>query len=85
MHEFQLGAHLPKLTAEDIDLIHEMWLDVTHEKDLKDLHHDEIVTSALERLKQDLKGPERRNILQQLRTHLRRLKRAENGNRKELT
>ena len=56
--------------------------DVTSEKALKDLHHDEIVAIALERLKQDLKLPERRNVLEQMRMRLRKRNQAENAERK---
>ena len=65
---FYLGAHAPHLAADDINIIHKLWLDVTREKDGEDAHHKEIVTVALARLKEDLNGKERSGVLEQMRT-----------------
>jgi hypothetical protein len=51
---FYLGAHAPKLTDEDIDLIHEIWLDVSRIPARRRLHHRDVVRVALERLDRDL-------------------------------
>jgi hypothetical protein len=64
--DFYLGAHAPRLADEDINIIHKLWLDVTREKAGEDAHHKEIVTVALERLEKDLKGNERRRVLEQI-------------------
>jgi amino acid transporter len=65
--EFTLGAHVPKLADADIDLIHALWLDATKEGGVEDLHHREIVTVALARLAEELKGPDRARTLERLR------------------
>ena len=65
-HDFYLGAHAPRLADEDINIIHKLWLEVTREKAAQDAHHKEIVTVALERLEKDLKGTERRRVLEQI-------------------
>lgn len=65
-HDFYLGAHAPRLADEDINIIHKLWLEVTREKTAEAAHHKEIVTVALERLEQDLKGTERRRVLEQI-------------------
>ncbi len=67
-HDFYLGAHAPQLGDEDVNVIHKLWLDVTHAAGGEAAHHKEIVTVALARLEEDLKGDERHRILEQLRT-----------------
>ncbi len=66
-NDFYLGAHAPHLAEDDIDVIHKLWLDVSHEKGGEDAHHKEIVTVALARLAEELKGTERRRVLEQIR------------------
>jgi amino acid transporter len=70
--DFYLGAHAPNLNDEDINLIHRLWLDITHEKGSEDAHHKEIVTVALERLEEELKGKGRRGVLEELGRMMRR-------------
>jgi hypothetical protein len=70
LDEFYLGAHVPKLTDADIDLIHVLWLDVTKESGMEDLHHKEIVTTALARLAAEMKGAARKEMLEQMRSLL---------------
>jgi len=64
---FNLGAHVPKLADADVDLIHSLWLDATKEGGMDDLHHHEIVTVALARMAEELKGPCREDTLERLR------------------
>jgi hypothetical protein len=66
-HDFYLGAHAPHLGEDDIEFIHKLWLDLTHDKEAEDVHHKEIVTLALARLSEALGGNERRMVLQQVR------------------
>jgi amino acid transporter len=65
--EFSLGAHPPRLTDAEIDLIHRMWLDLTRDDRLRDLHHRDIVALALRRLDRELKEKERPQVLEELR------------------
>ncbi|HKP11093.1 MAG TPA: APC family permease, partial [Blastocatellia bacterium] len=51
-----LGAHAPRLTDEDLGLIHEIWLQVSQVPARQRVHHRDVVRVALERLKRDLKG-----------------------------
>jgi hypothetical protein len=67
IEEFSLGAHPPRLTEPEIDLIHEMWLDLTHEEGLRHVHHRDVVAVALRRLRRDLKERERPRVLDELR------------------
>jgi amino acid transporter len=67
VRDFYLGAHVPKLADTDIDLIHALWLDARTEGDIEDVHHREIVTLALARLAEDMKGPKRKEALDRMR------------------
>jgi amino acid transporter len=64
--DFTLGAHAPTLATGDVDLIHTLWLDATKRGGVEDLHHREIVTVALARLADELKGPARQQTLDEM-------------------
>jgi amino acid transporter len=72
IEEFSLGAHPPRLSERDVDLIHELWLNLTQEAGLKDLSHADIVAVALGRFAKDLSESERSRVLEELRAHARR-------------
>lgn len=65
-HDFYLGAHAPRMSDEDINLVHQLWLEVTQENPDKEIHHRDIVTVALDRLKRDLKSKDHDEIIKQL-------------------
>jgi amino acid transporter len=81
--DFYLGAHAPHLNEEDVNLIHRLWLDVTRERGGEDAHHKEIVTVALERLAEDLKGRGRRDVLEEIKRLMHRRTRAERAGDEE--
>jgi len=68
--DFTLGAHAPALADADVDLIHNLWLDASKRGGVEDLHHREIVTVALARLAEELKGPARQETLERIRRQL---------------
>jgi amino acid transporter len=80
VEDFYLGAHAPKLTDEDVELIHRLWLDVTKEKDLGDFHHKEIVTVALSSLAEEMKNERRRQSLDRMRALMLKRSPAERNN-----
>ena len=57
---------MPTLADADVDLIHALWLDVSKRGGVEDLHHREIVTVALARLAEEMKGPSRRETIERL-------------------
>jgi hypothetical protein len=65
--EYNLGAHVPKLADADIDLIHALWLDATKEVGVEGLHHKEIVTVALARLAEEMRGTQRGEAMKRIR------------------
>jgi amino acid transporter len=66
VQEFSLGAHPPRLTPAEVDLVHELWLDLTQRDGLRDLHHHEVVAVALARLVRDLKQGKQTEVLREL-------------------
>jgi amino acid transporter len=59
---FLLGPHAPPLNAEDLDLIHRLWLDAVSRYGLE-VHHRDVVRAALERLEQDMSGDGREQAI----------------------
>ncbi len=71
--EYFLGPHTPRLRDRDLELLHKIWLEVSAEPELATLHHYNIVGVALERLDERLHGPQREEILAQLKQGLPKL------------
>lgn len=66
-----LGPHPPRLWPEDVDRLHEIWLDLSNKCGLgHKLHHRDVVHLALRRLEQDLQDGERQKILTDLEREL---------------
>jgi amino acid transporter len=65
-HEYLLGPHTPRMRPQDIGLMHNVWLDVTKDPRFAGAHHYHVVALALERLQQELKGGERKELLDRL-------------------
>jgi len=47
---FHIGPHAPALQAEDVQLVHRLWLNFRRDPEMQGLHHSDIVTYALTRL-----------------------------------
>src|SRR5688572_20068563 len=54
-----LGPHPPRLWPEDVDLVHEMWLEVSDKYAGSKVHHRDIVGVALRRIQNDLQSNDR--------------------------
>lgn len=67
---FYLGPHAPSLTPKEIDLLHSIWLELSNELGLEELHHHDVVHFALDELQQELKHGKREEVLERLRQHL---------------
>jgi amino acid transporter len=55
-HVVHLGAHAPRLTEDDVELIHDIWLKVSNVPSRRRVHHRDVVRVALNRLRRDLRG-----------------------------
>jgi amino acid transporter len=53
---FNLGPHPPRLWPEDIDLAHQLWLDLTTKGPGAKLHHRDIIGVALRRMSAELRS-----------------------------
>ena len=61
---FNLGPHPPRLWPQDVDLLHQLWLELSAREPGSKLHHRDVVGVALRRLKQDLKSPEAQAVIE---------------------
>jgi amino acid transporter len=64
--EFNLGVHAPDLTTNDLNVIHELWLDA-YKNIGPQVHHRDIVSAALRELMAGLSSEQRQAILARLR------------------
>jgi amino acid transporter len=64
---FHIGPHTPSLKTEDVHLVHRLWLNITRERGLDNLHHHDILTEALTRFAREYAGHDREDILRELR------------------
>jgi len=64
-----LGPHPPGLWPEDVDMAHELWLELSAKFGAK-VHHRDVVGLALRRMKQDLSADERSEIMSQIESDL---------------
>jgi amino acid transporter len=64
--EYYLGPHTPRLRNQDLDLLHNIWLEVTSDPRFAGAHHYHVVAAALEELQRELHGSERSAVLDKL-------------------
>ena len=57
-----LGPHPPRLWPEDIDVVHNLWLELTDEFGSK-IHHRDVVGVALRRMVKELQDKERASVI----------------------
>jgi len=67
---FLLGPHAPRLTGNEIKLIHQLWLRFSEQVAPEELHHHDVVHFALNEVVQELEQGKERELLQRLRQHL---------------
>jgi amino acid transporter/nucleotide-binding universal stress UspA family protein len=70
--EYPLGPHLPRLRTSDLDLLHQLWLEVTSNPRFAGAHHYHVVAVALEELERELHGNDREHVLNRLDQELRK-------------
>ena len=63
---FNIGPHTPSLNADDVQLVHRLWLNFKRDPSISALHHSDIVTYALTRLASDY-ARDKQGILNDLR------------------
>ena len=65
-----LGPHPPRLWPEDLERLHDLWLDLQKDFGAR-LHHRDVVGVALRRLEKDLESQRRPEALVDINTELR--------------
>jgi nucleotide-binding universal stress UspA family protein len=64
-----LGPHPPRLWPEDLDRVHDLWLQLQENFGSK-LHHRDVVGLALRRLEHDLDGDRKEEVIKDLRNDM---------------
>jgi amino acid transporter len=68
-----LGPHPPRLWPEDLDRLHDLWLELSASEHVGSrLHHRDVIGVALRRLQKDLTGEDRAKVLRDLEKELRK-------------
>ncbi len=65
---FYIGPHAPKLSPDDVQLVHRLWVNMRRDPSVQDLHHSDIITYALTRLAGQY-AREKQEILRDLRNY----------------
>jgi hypothetical protein len=71
IREYQLGPHTPHLRPQDLELLHNLWLEITSDPNFAGTHHYHIVSLALEELQKELRTNERSVVLDKLMQEVR--------------
>jgi len=70
IREFSLGPHAPRMRPQDVELMHQLWLNITADPKFAGAHHYHIVALALEELKRELSTEQRAQLLQKLQEEM---------------
>jgi hypothetical protein len=65
-----LGPHAPNLTANEVHLLHRLWLRFSEVLAGAELHHHDVVHFALEEVQKELDEGEEDQVVARLRAHL---------------
>jgi hypothetical protein len=65
-----LGPHAPNLTANEINLLHRLWLRFSDSVSPLELHHHDVVHFALEEVQKELEDGPEDGVVNRLRAHL---------------
>jgi len=76
--EYFLGPHTPRLRDQDVELLHNLWRELSEIPELASLHHYHVVGIALARLQARIHGPEREEIVAVLQQELQKPAQDEN-------
>jgi amino acid transporter len=65
-----LGPHAPNLTANEVNLLHRLWLRFSEGLAPQELHHHDVVHFALEEVQKELEEGQEDAVVDRLRVHL---------------
>ena len=67
---YNLGPHPPRLWPDDVDLVHRLWLQLSHKQFGAKLHHRDVVRVALRRFEEELNSGAAPEVMNQLRSEV---------------
>jgi hypothetical protein len=67
---FYLGPHAPRLTPNEIDLLHRIWLQLSDKLPGEEIHHHDIVHFALGEVERELDQGQEADVLERLQQHV---------------
>jgi nucleotide-binding universal stress UspA family protein len=67
---FNLGPHPPRLWPQDLDLLHNLWLELSEKLLGPKLHHRDVVRLALRRLNREVHSGQADEILNEVKSEL---------------
>src|SRR3979411_3334063 len=65
-----LGPHAPNLTANEVNLLHRLWLRFSDAVAPLEIHHHDVVHFALEEVKKEMEEGHEDDVVNRLRAHL---------------
>jgi amino acid transporter len=65
---YYIGPHAPKLSPDDVQLVHRLWVNMRRDPSMQELHHSDIITYALTNLAGQY-AREKQDILRDLRNY----------------
>jgi Amino acid permease len=65
-----LGPHAPNLTANEVNLLHRLWLRFSEVLAPEELHHHDVVHFALEEVQKEIDEGQEDQVVKRLRTHI---------------
>jgi hypothetical protein len=65
-----LGPHAPNLTANEVNLLHRLWLRFSDQVAPEELHHHDVVHFSLEELQREIDEGREEQVVERLRAHL---------------
>jgi amino acid transporter len=72
VREYAIGPHTPRLRPQDVELMHNLWRDITADPRFACAHHYHIVALALEELQRELSTEQRAQLLDKLKDEMQR-------------
>jgi amino acid transporter len=72
VREYSIGPHTPRMRPQDVELMHQLWLNITTDPKFAGAHHYHIVALALEELQRELSTDQRAQLLQKLQEEMSR-------------
>jgi amino acid transporter len=72
VREYALGPHTPRMRPQDVELMHQLWLNITADPKFAGAHHYHVVALALEELQRELSTEQRAQLLQKLHEEMNR-------------